>query len=101
MQPSDFCTYPWSCVFMNAEREIVALNIMKILRRTGDQWREISWDEYLSERQKDGGGNTGNMRHTEKECFADVQPYTISAQSARLFSPTWADVFSGTKTEKA
>lgn len=75
---------------------------MKILRRIlAINGGKFHGNEQPSERQKDGGGNTGNMRHTEKECFADVQPYTISAQSARLFSPTWADVFSGTKTEKA
>ena len=39
--PKDFIKYPYDSVFHNSERETVALNIMKILFRTGNSWREI------------------------------------------------------------
>lgn len=93
MKPSNFKTWPWSCVFQNAEREQVALNIITILARTGNEWREMLWPEYLAERIKDGGGNTSHNQHTEQDCFYDVAPYTVSAKAAATFSPTWANVF--------
>ena len=95
--PSDFIKWPWSSVFANSEHEQVAANIMIILKRTGDEWRELSWDEYLSERQKDGGGNTRNYSSShgylsEQTCFHKVQPYTVSPEKAAEFSPTWNEI---------
>jgi len=31
------------------------MNILVILKRTGDQWRDLSLEEYAKERAKDGG----------------------------------------------
>lgn len=95
--PSNFTCWPWSCVFMNADHEQIAVNIMTILKRTGDKWRELSWDEYLAERQKDGGGNTSNYSSShgflsEQTCFDAVQPYTVSPEKAVEFSETWAEI---------
>lgn len=88
MQPSDFTSQPWSCVFRKSESETIARNIMVILKRTGDQWRELPWEEYKAERLKDGSFSEWK----EKPEFERVQPYTTSPDQARLFSPTWKDV---------
>ena len=86
--PKDFIKYPWGSVFQNSERETVALNVMKILSRTGNAFRALSWDEYLEERVKDGGGNTYNQDYlSEQVCFLDVVKYTISENDARKFCP--------------
>jgi len=91
--PKDFIKYPWGSVFENSERETVALNIMKILSRTGNEWRTLSWDEYLEERVKDGGGNTHNQYYlSEKDCFEDVIRYTVSESTAKLFCSDWSEV---------
>jgi len=91
--PKDFIKYPWDSVFHNSERETVALNIMKILSRTGNKWRNLSWDEYLDERVKDGGGNTHNQDYlSEKTCFEDVSKYTTSEDVARRFCLEWNKV---------
>ena len=94
MKPSNFKTWPWSCVFKNAEHEQVALNIITILARTGNEWREMLWPEYLAEGIKDGG-NAGHIQRTEQDCFYDVAPYTVSAEAAATFSPTWSNVALG------
>ena len=91
--PKDFIKYPYDSVFHNSERETVALNIIKILSRTGNTWREITWSEYLNERIKDGGGNTHNYKHgSESTLFKEVVRYTCSEDVARLFSPSWDEV---------
>lgn len=91
--PKDFIKYPWGSVFQNSERETVALNIMKILSRTGDSFRNLSWEEYLEERVKDGGGNTHNQDYlSEHTCFLDVAKYTTSESGARNFCPDWSKV---------
>ena len=53
LKPSDFTNFPYDSVFHNTEREMVARNIMVILVRTGNTWRELSWEEYLQERIKE------------------------------------------------
>ena len=67
-KPSDFSAeYPWSCVFETAEHEIVAMNVMKILKRTGNEFRDLSFDEYKIERLKDG-----NFSGIEEGYFNEV-----------------------------
>lgn len=85
--PSNFKTYPWSSVCGSSEHETIALNIITILKRTGDNWRKMNWDEYKAERLKDG-----HFTESEKKYFDDVVKYTTSAESARLFSNTWANL---------
>jgi hypothetical protein len=92
IKPSDFLKeHPWSCVFNQSEYETISLNVMVILKRTGDKWRELSWDEYKSERLKDG--NFG----AERNYFDKVVPYCVSWEKAITFSPAWAKI-PGTKT---
>lgn len=85
MKPSDFTkNFPFSSVYMNTETEIVAMNVMTILKRTGDVFRELSWDEYKDERMKDG-----NFSVSEKRYFERVIPYCVSGEEAKKFSKQW------------
>lgn len=84
-KPSEFAKkYPFSSVFQKSEHETIACNIMTILGRTGDKFRPLTWDEYSTEREKDG-----NFSHGEKRFFEEVTEYCASAQTARLFSKSW------------
>ena len=85
-KPSDFTDHPFSSVEQNCECEIVATNIMKILWRTGDTFRELSEDEYYAERKKDG-----HFTPNEMSCFGKVIKYCKSPDTAKLFSKAWAD----------
>ena len=87
MNPSDFTEYPWSSVKQNNESETIACNIMRILKRTGDTFRSLSWEEYKEERLKDG-----SFTESERRYFDDVIDYCTSPETARLFSPTWKKV---------
>ena len=82
--PSDFNGYPYGSVTRKSEAETVANNVMKILKRTGDKFRPLSWDEYKEEREKDG-----NFSEKEKAFFLDVVKYFKSAETAVLFSGVW------------
>lgn len=84
MKPSDFMTHPFASVMQNAESEIVARNIMAILSRTGDTFRLLTWEEYKTERLKDG-----NFSENEKPYFTDVIGYCESEDTAKLFSKAW------------
>lgn len=83
-KPSDFNYHPFSSVFQNTEHEIVARNVIVILKNTGDQWRNVTIQEYEEYRKKDG-----NYSISEKRYFEDVIPYLNSADKAELFSPSW------------
>lgn len=74
-----------------AETEVIAQNIMKILARTGNQWRELSWEEYESERKKDGNFS----EWAEREHFKYALYYTLSAQNAAEFCEGWRKVYNG------
>lgn len=87
MNPSDFTTYPWSSVLQNSESETIAQNIMVILKRTGNIWRELPWEEYKEERLKDN-----NFSERERVYFEKVQPYTVSEDMARIFYAKWKEV---------
>lgn len=86
MTPKDFIKKrPFGSVFRKTEAEIVALNIMKILDRIGNEWRELSFQEYETERRKDG-----NFTSSEKQYFDKVIKYCTSENEAKKFSPEWS-----------
>lgn len=85
MKPSDFTRHPWNSVVNEYESEIVAVNIMKILKRTGNRWRWLTWEEYEREREKDG-----DLQIQEKEVFENIRNSCYSAKSAQEFCGTWA-----------
>jgi hypothetical protein len=85
MKPSFFSSkYPWCSVFNRAEYEIVAKNIMTILKRTGDEFRELTYEEYEKERLKDGKYSKG-----EQQYFERVIDFCKSADKAKKFSEKW------------
>lgn len=94
LKPSDFkSVFPWSSVLGKSEPEQVALNIMIILARTGNEFRPLTWDEYMQERIKDGGTDAGaHFLNDEKKYFDEIIEYFQSAATARLFSPKWKKV---------
>jgi hypothetical protein len=83
-KPSDFTNYPFGSVFNKSEYETIALNIMKILARTGNEFRGMGWVEYKKERLKDG-----NFSEGEKSFFIQSMPYCRSLTKAKTFSKSW------------
>lgn len=79
-----------------AEAETVAQNIMIILKRTGDEWRELTWEEYKQEREKDGA-----FSEREKDYFIRVLGYTVAPEHAARFCPDWGTVYENAKKETA
>lgn len=89
MTPKDLANqFPYSSVLQNAESETVALNIVKILERTTNSFRLITWEEYGNERLKDG-----NFTNRENPYFDKVQPYFETLEKAVSFSPEWKKIF--------
>jgi hypothetical protein len=86
MKPSDLkMTQPYDSVFRNSECETVARNIMIILARTGNEFRDLSAQEYSDERRKDGEpASVQEMGVFEKVVF-----YTKSEDNARHLSKYW------------
>ncbi len=82
--PSDYCIRPWGSVLQNSESETIALNVMVILKRTGDKFRLLDWEEYKLERQKDG-----NFSEREKKYFKNVVDFCDSPENAERFSSDW------------
>lgn len=87
MNPSDFTDNPMGSVAKKSEAETVARNIMVILKRTGNKFRLLSWDEYKEHRLKDG-----HFNEVEKNYFDQVVKFCRSVETAELFSPVWAKV---------
>ena len=90
-KPSDFLVFPFSSVLQHTEDEVVASNIMKILKRTGNTFRDITCEEYKKERLKDTTAPEGRLCDFEKETFGKVIDYCKSADTAKLFSKEWKD----------
>lgn len=87
-KPSDFAkVMPMSCIFYQAEYEIIASNIMIILERTGNQFRKLSWREYKKERLEDG-----DFTDDEKYYFNKVIEYCTDYNKAKTFSKNWKKV---------
>ncbi len=83
-KPSNFTNYPFNSVFKNCESEVVAKNIMVILKNTGNKWRKLNWKEYKEYREKEG-----DFSNLEKNYFEKVVPYCTSPKNASLFSHNW------------
>lgn len=88
MKPSLFTDLPYGSVLQKTEAEIVARNIMQILSRTGNEFRSLTWNEYESERLKDG-----EFSAYEKKYFDQVLPYCKDADRASMFSSVWKDAY--------
>ena len=92
MTPSLFTEKPWGSTLQNHESEVVARNIMIILERTGNTFRELTWDEYKSERMKDN-----DFSEKEKSYFEKVA-YLANGNKQHIinFSPSWKDAYINT-----
>jgi hypothetical protein len=84
LKPSDFTEFPCSSVLQKSEAETVAQNIMKILKRTGDEFRPLSKEEYIDQREIDGNFSRGELSY-----FDQVIDYCKNADTAQLFSKVW------------
>jgi hypothetical protein len=115
MKPSDLeGVHPWSCVYSTAEHEGVANNIIKLMVETGDQWREVSWEEYdrrylkriwedLTKQVKwyhrkhekeyieDRREQARTDYYYNMNFFMDVVGYTKNPKKASKFSKTWKE----------
>lgn len=89
MQPLDYASVrPFDSVMKNAECEIVARNILTIIGRGNNEWGGvISWEEYKTERLKDG-----NFTESEKEYFDKVFGFMTSEESVKAFAPNWREL---------
>lgn len=85
MKPSDFTNYPWNSILQKSECETVAQNIMKILKRTGNKFRALSFNEYKTERLKDSNFTEGELSY-----FDQVNDYCTDGESALRFCSNWA-----------
>ena len=86
MKPSNFTSVPMGSVLQEYDHELMACNIMIILERTGNVFRDLSWDEYKKERLKDGRFD----ENSEKYCFDRVIDYCKSPDTAKLLGGTWS-----------
>ena len=86
MKPSDFCSHPFNSILNKWEPERIARNIMIILKRTGNTFRELSWEEYRKERSKDGGFGYNEKRH-----FDTVNIFCKNQDTAKTFCAHWAE----------
>lgn len=83
--PSTFSKiFPTACIYGQAEYEMIAQNVMAILKRTGDNFRLLSWEEYKRERKVDG-----NFTEREKKYFDKVVGSCEAEKQARIFSGEW------------
>ncbi len=90
MKPVNFMRSPMSSILQKSEAEWVAQNIMKILARTGNEWRKLTFEEYEKERLADAeNDNFGYLAAHEKKYFDQVIDYTISAEAAISFCKGW------------
>lgn len=85
IKPSSFSSFPFESLLQKTEAEVIALNIMKIRKRLGDNWK-LTWEEYERERLKDSGFNW-----MEKAYFEEVMPLIPDAIGAISFSKSWAE----------
>lgn len=87
MNPSDYTFAPWGSVFGKSECETIARNIMVILKRLGDNWIPLTWEQYKEERLKDG-----EFTESEKRYFDIVIDYCKDPESAAMVSPMWKEI---------
>lgn len=110
-KPSDFCVHPYMSVLMKSECETVACNVMKIMSRTGNEWRKVSWEEYrevriadqeaankrLNKNIEDKSTHCWSFGENEKYYFDRVIDFCQSAETAKTFSGGWRKIFEDTR----
>lgn len=85
--PYNYTQVPVGSILKNSECEYIAKNIMIILKRTGNVFRELSFEEYKKERMKDGAKESCFSK--EKIYFDKVIQYCCSSEKADSFCSSW------------
>lgn len=80
-RPTDFADFPNESIAHNINDDGVAWNIIRILMVTGNEWRVITWGEYLTHHAGD---------YMKRDNFDRVIKYCTSAGSAQTYCPEWA-----------
>lgn len=80
--PSDFTNHPFDSLVQSFNAEIVACNIMKIMKKKGNKWEKLTWEKYKEERQV-------NFHEEEKDYFEKVVEHCVSPEKAKMFSKAW------------
>lgn len=89
MKPINFYQHPVGSILKKSEAETVAKNIMRILQRTGNEWRKLTWEEYVEERKKDAADDVFGFSEKEKFFFDQVVDYCTSPEKAQEFCSDW------------
>lgn len=86
MNPSNFTTTPVNSILgkRHFAYDITARNIMKILERTGNQWRQLSWQEYKAEMNKDNNRVDGT-----RPIFDDIAGMLSDEVGTRCYCCCW------------
>lgn len=89
IKPSMFTMIPWGSTLQKMESEVIAKNIMVILSRTGDTFRELTWKEYKEERLKDTGFSDFEKKYFEQVVYLA----TATKDTVIAFSRDWRDAY--------
>lgn len=85
--PSNYCSLPMGSISQKSETETIACNIMRTLKRTGDTFRQLTFEEYKKIRLQDG--DVEFDINNEKPYFERAIEYCISAETADNFCSGW------------
>lgn len=84
-KPSHYTTRQVGSKANKLEIELIVANIMKILARTGDVFRELTLKEYIKERNKDDH----KYNSVEERWFEEAKEWCKSVDTLELFSKNW------------
>ena len=86
-KPSNYLNHPFGSVSQKSECETIARNIMYILSKAGDEFRELSFEEYSEHRLKDKA--TQRDLDLELYYFNQIVRYCVSENNANRFCGNW------------
>lgn len=92
LRPTDFSwRFPADSISQKYEIEQCAVNLMILLADTGNAWRDVTEDEYLSFVKNYNGSNMFlSDNDWVHRFFDDAKIHCRSAESASKFSPDWS-----------
>lgn len=86
-KPSNYLGYAMGSILQNSESETIARNIMVVLSKMGDTFKELTFEQYSEARRADGASERDMM--LEKPYFEKVSPHCVSAETADAFCKGW------------
>ena len=88
LKPTDFGDFPNEPVIHSADDRGMAWKIIRILMSSGNDWRVVTWEEFLTHHAGD---------YTKWDSFERVIRYCTSAERAQTFCREWSrDAFGDT-----